>query len=147
MTNVFNEIMVQVLPQLLFMIITTLLTFITLIAKKWWIANQSLIEAQRQHVIQKIGIDKYNQDVEMAKTIIKSIEEQARSIDWTSEIKHAKATEIISGITSLSSDQIFNIIKATVDELNASKPKTVATNTDNTTIINNTTTPSISPQV
>lgn len=116
-------IILQILPQFLFLIVTFIMAVLTAIAKKWWKANQSLIEVQKQQLIQKIGIDKYNQQVALAKTLIHSVEEQARDLDWDSAIKHAKATELISEATGFSNDEIFNIIKATVDEWNANKLK------------------------
>lgn len=92
-----------------------------------------LIEKQKQQVIQKIGIDKYNQDVAMAKGIIMSVEQQAREFNWDGTIKHAKATEMISKVTGLSNDDIFNIIKATVAELNKNKLKAVNISIPNVT--------------
>ena len=94
------------------------------IAKKWWDKNEELLETEKQHLIQAIGIDKYNQDIDTAKMIIQSIEEQARNYNWESTLKHAKATELITKFTGLTSEQIFNVIKATVNEWNSNKPKT-----------------------
>lgn len=120
-----KDMIIQILPQILFFVITVIVSFITVLLKNWYNANKGLIEAQKQQAIQTIGIDKYNQDVNLAKLFIHSIEEQARKFDWDSIIKHAKATELISNATGLSNDQIYNVIKATVDEWNVNKPKTV----------------------
>jgi translation initiation factor 2 alpha subunit (eIF-2alpha) len=116
-----QDLLVQILPQVLLLIITAILGFISVIFKNWWNAHKTLIEVQKQQVIQTIGIDKYNQDISIAKSIIHSIEEQARNFNWDGIIKHSKATELISKETGLTADQIFNIIKATVDEWNSNK--------------------------
>lgn len=118
-----QDLLLQILPQILLLIITIIVGFISVIFKKWWNAHKALIEVQKQHAIQTIGIDKYNQDVSIAKSVIHSVEEQARNFNWDSAIKHVTATELISNATGLTTDQIFNIIKATVDELNANKLK------------------------
>lgn len=121
-----KDMIIQVLPQILFLIITAIVGFFAAIAKQWWNAHKSMLELQRDQLIQKIGIDKYNQNIAIAQSVIHSVEEQARNFNWDSTIKHAKATELISNATSLTADQIFNIIKATVDEWNANKAKAVA---------------------
>jgi translation initiation factor 2 alpha subunit (eIF-2alpha) len=118
-----QNLLVQILPQFLLLIITAIAGFISTIFKDWWDAHKALIEVQKQQVIQTIGIDKYNQDVCIAKSVIHSVEEQARNFNWDGSIKHSKATELISKETGLTADQIFNIIKATVDEWNSNKSK------------------------
>lgn len=113
---------IQILPQVLAIIITAIAGFIAAILRNWGNANKTLIETEKQQLIQKIGVDSYNQEVSLAKTVIQSVEEQARNFNWDSTIKHAKATELISNATGLTEEQIFDIIKATVNEWNASKP-------------------------
>ena len=112
-----NDIIIQILPQVLFSIITVIIGFIAAIAKQWWNAHKGFIEVEKQKVVQTIGIEKYEADVSIAKQLINSVEEQARNFNWDSTIKHAVATKLISGGTALTADQIYNIIKATVNEL------------------------------
>jgi len=118
-----NDIIIQILPQVLFSIITVIAGFIAVIAKQWWNAHKDFTEVQKQQMVQTIGINKFNQDVSIAKLLIHSVEEQARNFNWDSTIKHAKATELISSGTGLTADQIYNIIKATVDELKTNEVK------------------------
>jgi len=116
-----KDIIIQILPQVLFSIITIIIGFIAAIAKQWWNAHKSLMEVQKQRMVQTIGIDKYTYDVSIAKLLIHSVEEQARNFNWDSTVKHAKATQLISNGTGLTTDEIYNIIKATVNEFNAVK--------------------------
>jgi hypothetical protein len=123
-----QSIIIQILPQVLFTIITTIFSFLTILAKNLYNSHKAYLDLQRQQLIQKIGIDKYNQDIVISQYIIHSVEEQARQFNWDSTIKHAKATELISGATGLTAEQIFNTIKATVDLFNQNK-KAVSANT------------------
>jgi hypothetical protein len=119
-----NDIIIQILPQVLFSIITIIMGFIAAIAKQWWNAHKGFMEVQKQRVVQAIGIEKYASDVGIAKQLINSVEEQARNFDWDSTIKHAMATKLISSGTGLTTDQIYNIIKATVNELKVAQVNT-----------------------
>jgi hypothetical protein len=115
----------QIIPQICYVIIATVAGIVTYEVKKFLVAKHELIEKQKQELIQKIGIDKYNQDIEIAKGVIMAVEQMGREYNWEGIIKHAKATELISQKTGLNSEDIFNIIKATVAELNKEKVKQV----------------------
>lgn len=120
--EVLRDIFVnQVIPQLLYIVITTILGIISYYVKKVLDANKAYIEVQKQQIIQKIGKDAYNQDIAIAKQIILAVEQMGREFNWQSEVKHSKATEMISKQTGLSQDEIYNIIKATVGEFNNNK--------------------------
>jgi hypothetical protein len=121
----------KIVPDLLYTVVTIILGIITYYVKKFWIEHKSFLDLQRQQLIQKIGIDKYNQDVAAVKEAVKTVEQLGKEFDWVGTIKHSKVLELIEGKTGLTSDEIYNIIKATVLEVN--KPK------DNNTIINNAT--------
>lgn len=112
-----KDLIIQILPQVLFSIVTIMMGFIASIAKQWWNTHEDFMKVQKQQVIQTIGINKFNQDVSIAKLLIHSVEEQARNFDWDSTKKHAKAAELISNDTELNAYQIYNTIKATVDEI------------------------------
>jgi len=122
----------QILPQILFFIITGIIGFITSLANKWWIAHKSLMEMQKNQILQIMETDKYTQSMKIAKLLIHSVEEQARNFNWDSTIKHAKATEYISKVTDFSSDEIYNIIKATVDEFKTNGLRTAPTENQST---------------
>lgn len=117
-----KDIIIQLLPQVLTIVLTAIVGFIATIFRNWCNANKALIETEKQQLIQLIGVDNYNKEVNLAKTAIQSVEEQARNFNWDSTIKHAKATEAISNATGLTDEEIYNIIKATVNEWNMTKP-------------------------
>jgi hypothetical protein len=111
----------KIVPDLLYTIVTIILGIITYYVKKFWLEHKSFLELQRQQLIQKIGIDKYNQDVAAVKEAVKTVEQLGKEFDWEGTIKHSKVLELVEGKTGLASDEIYNIIKATVLEVN--KPK------------------------
>lgn len=69
---------------------------------------------------QHISELQYQKDCAIAKRIVLKVEELANEFDWEKEVKHAKATQMISSRTGLSSDDIFDIIKSTVTEIKLS---------------------------
>jgi hypothetical protein len=119
----------KIVPDLLYTIVTIILGIITYYVKKFWIEHKSFLELQRQQLIQKIGIDKYNQDVAAVKEAVKAVEQLGKEFDWEGTIKHSKVLEIIEGKTGLTSDEVYNIIKATVLEVNKPKENNTITNT------------------
>ncbi|MBC8059471.1 MAG: hypothetical protein H7Y18_02285 [Clostridiaceae bacterium] len=122
-----NDMINHIFPLLIFSIIAAILGFIASIVSMWWDAHKGLIEMQRQQIAQTMEINKYAQNITIAKLFIHSVEEQSRNFNWDSTLKHATATELISNVTGFSSDEIFNIIKATVDELKANELKVQST--------------------
>lgn len=111
----------KIIPDLLYTIVTILIGLVTYYFKKFLAEHKNFLDVQRQQLIQKIGIDKYNQDVAAVKEAVKTVEQLGKEFDWESTIKHSKVLELIEGKTGLTSDEIYNIIKATVLEVN--KPK------------------------
>lgn len=89
--------------------------------KKFLDSKQKLIEKQKEALQQSMGIEQYNQDVKAVKQTVMTVEQLGKENDWEGELKHSKVLEMIEGKTGLSDDEIFNIIKATVGELNANK--------------------------
>lgn len=111
----------QIIPQLLYIVITAIIGVISYYVKQALDAHKDYIDIQKQQIIQKIGENAYNQDLAIAKQIILAVEQMGREFNWQSEMKHSKATEMIVKKTGLSEEEIYNIIKATVGEFNNNK--------------------------
>ncbi|AGK95420.1 hypothetical protein [Clostridium pasteurianum] len=81
-------------------------------------AHKELIEKQKEAVIQTIGTEKYNKDVAIVKNAVFAVEQLGKEFNWEGAIKHSKVLELITGKTGLTDDEIFNIIKGAVLEVN-----------------------------
>lgn len=112
--DMFKEIILEVIPSFMYIIVTLLLSIFTYYIKKYLCEKHSLIEYEKQQLIQKIGFENYSNDINIAKNIINAVEQIGKEYNWEGAIKHAKATELISKKTNLTKDDIFNVIKATV---------------------------------
>lgn len=120
--KVLRDIFVnQIIPQLLYIIITAILGIISYHVKNFLASHKDYIEVQKQELIHKIGQEAYDRDLALAKQIILAVEQMGKEFGWESEIKHSRATEMISKGTGLSQEEIYNIIKATVGEFNMYK--------------------------
>lgn len=84
-------------------------------------SKQELIEKQKEALKQTIGIEQYNKDEAIVKDAVKTVEQLGKEFNWEGAVKHSKVLELISGKTGLSDDDIFNIIKGTVLEVNSLK--------------------------
>ena len=111
----------EVIPQILYVVITTILGLATYYVKKFLDSRKSFIETQKEQLIQRIGIEKYNQDIAIAKQIVLAVEQMGKNFDWEGAVKKSKAVEIIGQKTGLGIEDIYNIIEATVAEFNRDK--------------------------
>lgn len=117
----------QILIPVLVAVIGTILEVARRQLKTFLDSKQELIEKQKQALEQTIGTEQYNKDKAYLQGIIKTVEQLGNEFDWQGVAKHSKVLEMISGKTGLSDDEIFNIIKETVLEINqANKPKDTA---------------------
>lgn len=116
------QMIIQYLPGVMYLAITIMIGFFNALAHDCYKRHKEFLDNKCEQLIQKIGIDEYNHNIKIAKGIINSFEEQARNFNWEGAIKHAKLAEQISNKTGLTDDQIFDVIKATVNEWNANKP-------------------------
>jgi hypothetical protein len=113
-----NELIVnQIVIPVVGVVISALLGFITYFFKQLYNNHKSMLELQKQALIQKIGIDKYNQDVAVVKQAVLTAEQLGKEFDWTGIIKHTKVLSLIEGKTGLTDEEIFNTIKAAVNEI------------------------------
>jgi hypothetical protein len=113
----FKELLIQIIASVLSITVTTLLGILSFYIKKYLASKQTILEYQKQQLINKIGYENYTHDIKLAEGIIHSVEQLGKEYNWESMIKHAHATELISEKTQLSPEDIFNIIKATVGEI------------------------------
>ncbi|MFT8313164.1 MAG: hypothetical protein ABF633_02790 [Clostridium sp.] len=81
-------------------------------------SKQDLINKQKEALKQTMGIELYNKDIAIVKSTVKTVEQLGKEFDWTGTFKHSKVLEIIAGKTGLTDEQIFNVIKETVLEVN-----------------------------
>ena len=91
--------------------------------KKFLNSKKDFLEHEKNILKEKLGIEQYKKDVSIAKNIVLSIEEIAKSYDWKGAIKHSNAVELIKKKTNLKDDDIDMIIKSVVAGLNKGKPK------------------------
>lgn len=121
-----KEILIsQVLTPIIGAIISTLLGIALYYVKQFYNKHKDFLELQRQQLIQKIGIDKYNKDVAVVKNAVKAVEQLGKENDWAGTLKHTKVLEIIKGKTGLTDEEIYNIIKAAVLEVNSLKNSSI----------------------
>lgn len=111
----------QIVVPMLYVVVSVIFGIIAYFAKKFYSTHKDFLEFQRQWLIQKIGIDKYKQDVDTVQRAVYSAEQLGKEFDWQGAVKHSKALEMIEGKTGLTDDEIFNIIKGTVGYINANK--------------------------
>jgi hypothetical protein len=131
-----------IIPDLGYIIIATLFALISYYAKDFLNKHANFIAEQEKALKDKIGVDQYNMDKSVATDIILRIEEEAKQFDWSSEIKHSKATSLISKETGLDAESIYNIIKATVTKIKMGQVKSDVKPVEQT-IINNNTAPAV----
>lgn len=112
-----------IISDIAYIIITTLFALISFYVKQFLNKHADLLEKQEKSLENKIGVDQYNLDKSIAIDIILRVEEEAKTFDWSSEIKHSKATSLIAEKTGLSPEDIYNIIKATVTKIKLNKVK------------------------
>lgn len=114
---IINQIIVPILVAL----IGTILEAARRQIKTYLDSKKELIDKQKEALKQSMGIERYNHDVEIVKQAVHTVEQLAKEFNWTGAIKHTKVLEMVSGKTGLSEQEIINIIKATV--LNVNKLK------------------------
>lgn len=113
----FKELLIQLIASALSIAVTALLGILSFYLKKYLCSKQKILEYQKQQLINKIGYEHYTHDIKIAQGIIHSVEQLGKEYDWASIVKHTHAAELISEKTRLSAEDIFNIIKATVGEI------------------------------
>lgn len=91
-------------------------------------SKKDLIEKQKEAVKQSMGIELYNKDVKVVQDAVKTIEQIGREMNWDGTLKHSKVLELVKDKTGLSDTEIYNIIKATVLEVNKYKYSNVTVN-------------------
>lgn len=117
-----KEILInQVLSPIIGAIVSMLLGILVYYVNQFYNKQKRFLELQERELIQKIGIEKYSADVEVVKNAVKTVEQIGKEKNWMGDLKYTKALEIIKGKTGLTDEDIYNIIKAAVLEVNAMK--------------------------
>lgn len=93
--------------------------------KSYLDSKKDLIAKQDKALEQSMGTEQYKKDKEYLQGIVKTIEQIGKEQNWEGTVKHCKVLEIIKDKTGLSNDDIYNIIKETVLEINQANNKTV----------------------
>lgn len=96
--------------------------------KAYLSSKQELIEKQKEAVKQSMGIELYNKDVATVKQAVATVEQIGREVNWDGALKHSKVLKMIEGKTGLSDEEIYNIIKGTVLEVNKYKDSNITVN-------------------
>lgn len=117
-----KEILInQILSPIIGAIVSMLLGILVYYVNQFYNKQKRFLELQEKELIQKIGIEKYSADVEVVKNAVKTVEQIGKEKNWMGDLKYTKALEIIKGKTGLTDEDIYNIIKAAVLEVNAMK--------------------------
>lgn len=108
----------QIVIPLLVAIIGTILEVSRRQLKAFLDAHKELIEKEKEALENSIGIEKYNKDVATIKIAVQAVEQLGKEFNWDGEIKHNKVLKLIEGKTGLTDEEIYNMIKAAVSEIN-----------------------------
>lgn len=118
MNNTELQIINQVVIPVAGMVVSTVAGMIGYYAKNLYAKHKNVVDLQAQHLQQVIGKDKYDADKETVKEAVYAVEQQAKEFDWEGELKHSKVLDMVEGKTGLTDEQIFNLIKGFVLEVN-----------------------------
>lgn len=118
-----NAILIKFIPDICYFVVTVVSGFVCYQIQKFKKDHSDLINKQEELIKTQIGAEQYNLDKSIAESIVLRIEEEAKNFDWDSEIKHSKSTELIAKKTNLSSEEIYNLIKATVTKIKMGQVK------------------------
>lgn len=113
--NIINQIVLPIAG----IAVTAAGGFVSYYAKKFYTKHEASIEATEKNLQVKLGIETYNKDVSVVKQAVYSVEQQAMEFDWAGELKHSKVLEKITGKTGLTEDEVYDLIKAFVLEVNS----------------------------
>lgn len=95
--------------------------YVSYYAKKFYSKHEESIKNTEKTLQDKLGVETYNKDVSVVKAAVYSIEQQAKEFNWTGELKHSKVLEKIEGKTGLTDEEIFDLIKGFVLQVNSLK--------------------------
>jgi hypothetical protein len=118
MNNIELQIINQVVIPVAGVVVSTVATMIGYYAKNLYAKHKDVVDLQSQHLQQVIGQDKYNADVQTVKEAVYAVEQQAKEFNWEGEMKHSKVLDMIEGKTGLTDEQVFNLIKGFVLQVN-----------------------------
>ncbi|MBV4428566.1 hypothetical protein [Clostridium tyrobutyricum] len=116
-----------VISQIIIPIIAAFIGAVLEIARRQFKAyldsEENFIKKKQEALQQSMKIEEYNKDKQIVCDAVKAVEQLGRESHWKSTMKHSKVLEIIKDKTSLTDDEIFNIIKGAVLEVNQYRKK------------------------
>ena len=116
-----KDIIVQVLPQVIYYLIMALVAFIAVEWKKYN-AKVLALKAQAEETAKNtLGLANYTKDRQLVVDSVYKAEQLAKEQALDGLTKHSLVSEWVADKTGLSEDQIFSIIKATVGLINSKK--------------------------
>jgi hypothetical protein len=98
-------LLTHLLPSIMYLVVTLMVGFVAYYAKLFLITRMEVLEHQRQELIQKIGIDKYNHEANVAWNIVNAIEQEARELNWDKLLKKSIAVDRIEKQLDLTSSK------------------------------------------
>lgn len=116
-----EQIIIQIIIPVLGAIICTILEIGRREIKAYLNSKQGLIEKGNKALEQSMGIEQYNKDVATVKQAVQAAEQMGKEFNWTGEMKNSKVLKLIEGKTGLTDEEIYNIIKACVLQVNSLK--------------------------
>lgn len=128
MQAIVRQAILSYLPHIMFIAVMFLISLVSYEAKQWIAQHKDLIEHQREVLIQQIGKDKYDMLINKTAVICKAVEQDAKSLDWNSFMKHDSAVQRLCEATGISEDEAHNLVESFVGDFNKDKaPKTEST--------------------
>ncbi|URZ07575.1 phage holin, LLH family [Clostridium felsineum] len=116
-----EQIINQIIVPILGVVFNIIIGIIAYYVKQFYNKNKNVIELQENQLKQKIGIDRYNQDIVIIKQAVAAVEQMGKEFNWTGEMKNSKVLALIEGKTGLTDEEIYNVIKAAVLKINTLK--------------------------
>ena len=123
-----EQIISQIIIPVLGVVICTILEVGRRQIKAYLNSKQGLIEKESKALQQSMGIEQYNKDVSVIKQAVQAAEQMGKEFNWTGEMKNSKVLKLIEGKTGLTDEEIYNIIKACVLQVNSLKTVNTGTN-------------------
>ncbi|WP_039657551.1 hypothetical protein [Clostridium tyrobutyricum] len=116
-----------VISQIIIPIIAAFIGAVLEIARRQFKAyldsEENFIKKKQEALQQSMKIEEYDKDKQIVCDAVKAVEQLGRESHWQGTMKHSKVLEIIKDKTSLTDDEIFNIIKGAVLEVNQYRKK------------------------
>ncbi|WP_257675627.1 hypothetical protein [Clostridium felsineum] len=108
----------QIVIPLLVAIIVSILEVSRRQLKSYIDSKKELIEKQKEALKQSMGIEQYNKDVATIKQAVATVEQLGKEFKWDGALKHSKVLDMIEGKVGLNDEEVYELIKGAVKEIN-----------------------------